>query len=477
MHPDRKSFDVVSPFRSNRASNSALLSAGFGLAALVVLAGCGSNYRPVVTAINPVGPASQPEHYAVVISSPSPTSNGLVNLVDFSGDTIVNTTTIGVNPQYMILGSGGAYAYVINGDQTLNSFSPSTSLLSSGISVTTLPSGSNPISLFPQGNTEYVAEAGLNEIGVLNGSAQPAFQENLPTGAASSASPSTTSTLYTVGNNGASRIYSIVSSLLSGVNGFVAAIETGQNTISATLPVGVNPVYGVMEADNRRAYILNKGSNTVTVVNAQANALDTFNSPTTGLPTATIPVGTAPIWADFAPTLVELLVLNNGNPATNTPGSVSIISIPLCTSTTVSNPLCDASNPIDAVGFGTVVATVPVGLNPVMITVLADGSQAYVANQGIPGSTTSPGSISVINLTTNTVTATIPASNSTNPLDTTVHGHPSYIASIAGLPTGKVYVTATDSTDLSIIRTDTNAISTHLPLQGAGISVRVTAAQ
>jgi DNA-binding beta-propeller fold protein YncE len=478
LHALRYPFELLANRRL--LTGSVLASAGLA-GSLLALAGCGTNYRPVVTSINPVGPAGQPTRYVTAVSSNGPNSNGLFNLIDFSGDTIVNTTTIGINPQYVILGASGSQAYVINGDGTLNEFPAAANLIGSQINSTTLPANSGPISLFPQGSYDYVAEAGLNQIGLLSGSSTPAFQENLPTGTAGGANGANTATVYTVGIAGATRIYTLVKSLLAGVNGFVAAIETSTNTISTTLPVGVNPVYGVMTSDGRRAFILNQGSNNVTVVNAQTNLLDSFQTVAGGPASSTIPVGTAPVWADFAPTLNEMLVVNNGNPATNTPGSVSIISIPLCTSNVVSNPNCSTSNPIDAVGFGSVLATVPVGINPVQVTVLADGSQAYVANEGILPSASNPagtpGSISVINLTTNQVTATIQAGNSTNELDSIVHGHPFYIASILSTPTGKVYVVSPDSTDITILRTDTDQVLTHLTLQGNGVSVRVSANQ
>ena len=118
------------------------------------------------------------------------------------------------------------------------------------------------------------------------------------------------------------------------------------------------------------------------------------------------------------------------------------------------------------------------GVNAVMVSVLQDGTRAYVANQGVLPTATNPvgipGSISVINLTTNTVSATIPAANTVNAADAFVHGHPNFIVTTQGTPTGKVYVTATDSTDLSIIRTDLDVITTHLPLQGNGVAVRIT---
>src|SRR5690349_11545081 len=47
-----------------------IYSFAIGAVVLASLTGCGNTYRPVVTAINPVGPASQPQRYAVAISDP-----------------------------------------------------------------------------------------------------------------------------------------------------------------------------------------------------------------------------------------------------------------------------------------------------------------------------------------------------------------------------------------------------------------------
>ena len=446
---------------------------GFGgllAVAALGLAGCGSNYRPVVSSINPIGPAGQPTKYAVAISSPSPTAPGLVTLVDFSGDTILNTTAIGANPQYFILNSGGNTGYTLNGDGTFTSFGISTSLLASDIQQTTLPPGSNPVSLYPQGSYVYVAESGRSAIAQLGGF-PPGVQQELVTGLTPKTTP-----VYTVGVANSPRAYAIYNTA-GQVNGNVAAIETTFNTISATLPVGNNPVYGVMTSDSGRAFIMNKGSNTVTAINGQTNALDRFT--TAAGVSSTIPVGVGPVWADFAPTLNELVVVNQGGGTTATPGSVTIISIPRCAATALSsNPTCDPANPLNALGYGSVVANIPVGVNAIMVSVLQDGTRAYVANQGVLPTAANPagipGSVSVINLTTNTVMATIPAANTTSALDGFVHGHPNFIGTTQGTPTGKVYLTAPDSTDLSIIRTDLDVVLTHLSLQGFGVAVRLT---
>ena len=429
--------------------------AGVALAALVGATGCGNTYRPVVSAINPVGPAGQPQKYAVAVSSPSPTSNGLLTIADFSGDTVLITATLGVNPYFFWMNSSGTTGYTLNSDKTINSFDVSSQLISSQVLETTLLPGSNPVSIFPTGTTTYITDQGLSQILQLTGT-PPALKQGLPVAA---------NPVWVVGQNNAVRAYALSQGSGSGP-GQAAAIETNDNTISATLPVGRQPVYGVMSNDQRRVYVMNKGDNTVSVINAVSNA------PDTAVPT--IAVGQAPVWADIVPTLNELVVANQGS-GTNS-GSVSVVSVPLCSAAALpTNPNCSSTNPVDAATFGTVLATVPVGVNPIMIAALADGTRAYVANAGVKGlpcaangvavagvSTTC--TISVVNLTSNTVTATIP-----------INGHPAYIAVTSGTPTGKVYVVCNDSQSMTVIETDTDTVDTTIPLQGFGVSVRVTA--
>ena len=465
MYLDRKSATKSFLGRSLRATLTSVSAL-----AVLALAGCGASYRPVVSAISPVGPAGQPNKYALAVST-NPNANGLVTFVDFSGDTIVDTTALGLNPYYFILDTSNSFGYTLNCDGTLNTFTISASLIQSQVLQTTLlpntlpPNVACPTtptnSIYSQGSSIYVTELGRNALAQLQG--QPsAIKQEIPTGA---------NTIYTVGASSSPRAYAIVQGATTSTPGHVAAIETTTQTISATLPVGNNPIYGVMTADSRRAFIMNEGSNSVSVINSQTNALDTFNIGTTV--TSTIPVGVAPVWADFAPTLAEMVVVNQGNGTS--PGSLSVISIPLCNAFTVTtNPNCDTANPVDAAGFGTVLATVPVGINPIQVAVLADGSRAYVINAGNAAAGV-PGSVSVVNLTSNTVTATIPAANSTVVTDALVHGHPNWIAVTNGTPTGKVYVTAGDSNDLTVIRTDIDAVTTHVALQGLGVSVRVNA--
>jgi hypothetical protein len=214
-------------------------------------------------------------------------------------------------------------------------------------------------------------------------------------------------------------------------------------------------------------------------VNVPSNALD-ITTPTITIPRIALTGGGTvapnPVWADLAQTVTEMVVLNQGDGVH--PGTLSIIQIPLCNSLAQpNNPNCNAGNPIDAVGFGQIVATATVGINPVMVSILQDGSRAYVANGG---NATTPGSVSVVNLASGVVTATIPCGS--DPTDTSVTAtgdvygtHPNSISATTGTPTGKIYITSSDSRYLSIIYTDTDTVQGHINLQGRGLRVLVTA--
>ncbi len=237
---------------------------------MVSAIGCGNTYRPVVSAINPVGPAGQPQKFAVAISTTGTAANptpGLVTFVDFSGDSVLITAQIGVDPYYLILNSGGTTGYTLNSDHTLTTFDVDTSLLQSNILQTTLLPGANPVSIFPSSTNTYVSDPGLNVISQFTG--QPLnLQQQLTI-------PTPFQPVYVVGITGAPRIYAITSNPNTGA-GQVSTIETSSNTVDPTpIPVGHGPVYGVMTADARRAFILNQTDGTVSVINAQTNQLDT----------------------------------------------------------------------------------------------------------------------------------------------------------------------------------------------------------
>jgi YVTN family beta-propeller protein len=424
----------------------------------LAVAGCGDTFRPPVASISPVGPAAQPSKYAVAISDPGNGNPGLFTMVDFSGDTVLNTTAIGVAPQYLILGFSGTEAYVLNKNGSINSFGVSSYLQSNQVQTSTLFAGANATSIFPSGSYTYITEpytAGNARIAVAQGS-PPSVKQELAVG---------DNPVFVAATQGSSRIYAI-----SQAANQVTAIQTQTNTISNTITVGRGPVYGVMTQDNNRAFILNQTDGTVSVINVNSNQLDSAG----GAYTNPIPVGAGPVWADL---YYPGSLLVTANAAGN---SISVVSIPLCSIVALpTNPNCDASNPTDATGFGTVLATVPVGVDPQMVSILQDGSRAYVANTN-SGSATG-GSVSVVSLDTFTVTKTIPFDGNTTNQDGSTnlnHGplcHPNFIATAVGTPTGKVYVTCADGRFMTVLETDTDSVRTTIDLQGLAVQMRVTA--
>lgn len=454
------------------------------LAAALFLSGCGNTYRPVVSAINPVGPASQPFKYAAAVSSPSATSPGLVTFVDFSGDTVISTPSIVTNPSYFAQTNSGNQGYAINATGSLDSFALSNpaSLITSDITQTTLSTNANPvtISAITPGNsspTVFIPEANGSKIAVLSGNGSPALLQEV----AVAANP-----VYVVGADETPRVYAI-SQGTGGGNGVVSAIESINSnslSVSGTIPVGVKPVYGVMTSDDRRAFILNQGSGTVSVINVLNNALDS-TTPTITLPQISYTGGTSapnPVWADFEAITSEMVVLNQGD-GTH-PGSLSIISIPLCSvNTQITNPNCNLANPVDATGFGQIIASPNVGINPQMVSTLKDGTRAYVVNQRDSTGTCNAGegSVTVVNLVSGTVettlcgVSTLAGTAGANTSPTLVYGHPNTVAATTGTPAGKVYVTSADSQYMTIIYTDTDTVQAHIPLQGLGVRVLVTA--
>ncbi len=467
------------------------------LAAVLSTVGCGNQYRPVVSAIGPVGPAGQPQKYAVAVSIPSSTSLSLATIVDFSGDTVLATPQLLTNPSYFQINVNGSQGYVVNASGSLDTFPISPSVLTSNVVQTTLPIDSQPVSISafaPASSLSsiFIPQAGSNTIAAINASSA-ALYDTVGIQAGGS------KPVYVVGTNSAPRVYAI-SQNGSGSNGQVDSIETVSTTSlsdSAQIPVGVEPVYGVMTTDTRRAFILNQGSGTVSVINVPSDALDTLppGIPSSGL--GTIPLcsnaasgntpcpNTNPVWADLNTVSSQLVVLNQGD-GTHA-GSLSVVSIPLCNSSAQpSNPNCSATNPVDASSFGQILATVPVGINPSMVSVLqgtnVNAPAAYVINQLDSTGTcaSGEGSVTVVNLQTDQVTATICGIADTNATDVAniasnvIFGHPNSVAATGGQPTGKVYITAPDSKYLSVIYTDTNTVETHIPLQGNGLRVLVT---
>jgi DNA-binding beta-propeller fold protein YncE len=434
----------------------------------VLTAGCGNQYRPVITPINPTGPASLPSADITIVSQPgfSPlpvgvtgpcagvtyTTQSIYTLLDFSGDSVVAQANGGYGPITFSMEQGGANVYSPNCDGTLTTAQSTTaSLLTKDVLTSTLLPGSVPTNTLLANGELYVTEAGLhgptclttNCVAEMTGSPS-ALKQEIPVAPSliNLTGFSTGERMYAISqgnsNGGAQPAWGDCSTPSSvTVNGEADAIETTSNTISARLPLGICPVFGFMTQDTQRDFIMNRGSGTVTVINSQLNAIDSAHP--------AITVGAGPVYADYY-RVGQVLVTANYDSNT-----ISLIDVSLDTY------LNDSST------FGTVLATVPVGLHPVEVAVLQDGSRVYVANQGDIAAGT-PGSVSIVNLTNYTVEKTIPLTS-----------NPHAIGAIYNYPIGKVYVASQNSPYLTIIRTDSDIVSDTPEMEGNIVDMHVNA--
>jgi hypothetical protein len=103
------------------------------------------------------------------------------------------------------------------------------------------------------------------------------------------------------------------------------------------------------------------------------------------------------------------------------------------------------------------------------VTVLADGTRAYTANQGdcTPNCTSSPnGTVSVVELSSHTLEKTL-----------SVTGLPRTVVSTQNSQYGKVYVASPDSPFLTIIQTggtSPDTVDTTILVEGNIVDVRVS---
>ena len=472
------------PIDSGQA-RTRLVEAGAVFAAVALIAGCGSSYRPVVTPINPSGPPAQPNSLAVVISSPSPTQPGIATIIDYSGDDIMAQQPIGVGPVAFAVDQAGANGYTLNSDTTVTSFPVSTSLQAKLVQNTTLSPTTRITGLFAPASGIWSSDLDQNVVDILAGS-PPTFNLAIPVAPTPIAvvGPGASSQRnYSISQNNTNTLAGSIipydttcntPSLFAGIvanhqTGEADALETSSHTVSARIPVGACPVYAIENTDGDRLFVLNRADDTITVINSQANTLDSCVCPATGCvnqngrsyfchPTLPIslnavsqtgitppngitgmPKAAGPVYAEFNSATDQLIVADYDG------GTISVIDV----------SLDQFQN--DSPTFGTTF-TIPVGNNPASVTVVIapDGTlRAYTANQ-------TDGTVSIVNLSSHTVLKTLQ-----------VNGHPRTVVSTANSLYGKVYVASPDSPLLSIIRTDLDIPDTTVLVTGNIVDVRV----
>lgn len=456
------------PERSGHAFVRLAQTAVVALGAAALIAGCGNNYRPVVTPVNGNGPPAQPTAYAIAVSAPSPTTAGQATIIDYSGDSILVEAPIGIGPTTFTLDYSGSNGYSLNSNGTITNFPISTTLQQKQELTTALPPSSLPQNLFAPQSGLFISDLNGNLEDLYTGS-----PESLKLSISLPATP-----VFTLGQPSGSnaREYAVslnfadptgmtcnLSPTTAPAVGIVTPIEINSDTADPVIPVGKCPVYGIETPDQKRMFIMNRGDDTISVINTQNNAIDScapfLNQdgqlvtchPTLPLSTSAVtatgitpPNGTSgmtaiagPVYAEYSPSNNYLVVADYDG------GTISVIDV----------SLDEYGN--DSSTFGTTY-TIPVGNNPASVTVLADGSRAYTANQ-------TDGTVTIVNLSTFTAEKTL-----------SVVGHPRTVVSTSNSLYGKVYTASPDSPFITIVETETDLIDTTVLLQGNAVDIRTT---
>ncbi len=365
-------------------------------------AGCGDYFRPVANPILQPGGDPQRSAHVVMISQDSnnpQTSPGDATTIDAPGDTNVGVVPVGVDPVHVAVLLGGQVVVSNAGNDTLSVFS--TVLPTQNPSTINLPPGSHPVfAASTEVSKAYVALQGTSppSLGVVG----------LTTGLMAQITVGT-NPLFVVETPDTKKVYVVN----QGSNN-VSVINTVDNSTSA-IAVGASPVFAAISNDGSLLFVVNQGDGTVSVI----------NTVTDQPAVAPIKVGAAPNYAFFESTLRRLYVTNDGD------SSLSIIDASTSTPALMTPPIplgpapCGGSAPIGVRALpdgtkvyvanqgsnnvcvlvttnNTFVASTAVQSSPVSVTSSLDGTRVFVANAGSK-------TVSDIETVGNTVVATIPA--------------------------------------------------------------------
>ncbi len=378
-----------------------------GLAALlvVVLLGvaCNDVYRPIVTPIPlPGGDPGSTDYVAVLNQNPSG-DRDVVSFLDVSGDTNIGNRLVGPGASWVTwTGSRGATIVPNAGVDTSTQVSYSTTI----VGTATLLPGSQPVYAFSRNSANmYLLNRGFNSdcpssgsIGVLLTSSN-SLQSDICVGPHP--------TFFTQTSNGTRLI--VLDDNLN--QAWIINVISG--AVEAKLPVGTDPVWAVVSPDNSTAYVVNKGSGDITVLDITNDAVRNASIPTNG---------NSPSYIAMDSKRTRLYVSNTGSD-TVTPFDISAV-----TPVQLHAP----------VNLGS-------GATPYSLAVLTDGSAVFVADTGTNAVTRIDGN--------SFVPTQIPISSVAGAKVTWV------AASLAG---ARIYATFTEPTDMNngtaIIRTSDNAV-------------------
>lgn len=295
-------------------------------AAILLWASCGDTFRPIITPFPQPGGDPQGVRRAIVLNTGGLSANGATNNIDVSGDTDVQDLYVGTDPVMMAL-SGNIFV-VNRGSKNVSTYSP---FFTSGTPTTaSLPTNSSPVFAAGALNNVYVADPANNVVDILSGGSTNTGTIAVGTNPVAIASTPDGTKVYVV-NQGSDNV-----SLITTANDQVAT--------TIALAAGASPVYAAASADSKWIMVAEQGTGQVALINTSDNSV------------TEIATAAGPSYVTFDKSAKRFYVVNT---AAN---SISIF---------------DETLPTPAL-----LATIGVGAGPTAVAALADGSRAYTANHG-----------------------------------------------------------------------------------------------
>ncbi|RXA15078.1 PKD domain-containing protein [Methanosarcina sp. MSH10X1] len=444
---------------------------------------------------SPEGIATSPNGKKVYVANKGSNTISVINTVS---NNVENTVNTGRNPVGVAVKSDGKKIYVTNyGDKTISIIDTATQSVVNTVSVGRSP---EEIVITPDGKKVYVANSGSGSISVIDtatGSVTNTIEfGGIPSGV--TVNPQGTKVYVTINAEPFST---------------VSVIDTSTNKVTATIPVGSSPMGVAVTPNGKKVYVVINHYNSVSVIDTE-----------TGTVTATVPVGKSPCASgQFIGSIPVQPVYPVANFSSNITSDYVFLSVPVQftdrsenaiewkwdfgdgSGSTKQNPThvysaagiytvtLEVSNSngtdsklatVNVVPKGTpapsyayitnfnsntvsvintssdaVTATVPVGKKPMGVAVSPDGTRIYVANVNYEGR----GTVSVIDTARNEVTATVDIGYKYGP------------CGVAVTPDGKkLFVADRDINGVSLIDTATNTVTATMPAGANPLGVAIT---
>lgn len=355
--------------------------------------GCGDTFRPVALPIPAATPNPEPSQFVDALSFNGAPNPGTVSRIDVSGDSVSSAFTTGIAPVHAAWLPNGTKIYVANsGEDTV---SASNSIIPTAATTITLPqlcsggtcSASVPVFVASTENTRmYVANSGNGTVAVINTASDaiiaevavdPAFAGNPFPSPNSAAKPIALAELP----NG-QKIYSVNNGSSS-----VTSIGTQDDTVLATILIGAPPIWAVASSDSADVYVLDT-SGTISVIDTLADAVVAKNPPAT----TSVLAGANFMFLD--PVRNRLFVTNPTNSTVIIFDVAARVLTPHMGSPLAITPAAGSSCASPSV--------------PSSVTVLGDGTKAYVASFQADSGGSVCAQATVINSDAGTVSSVIP---------------------------------------------------------------------